>query len=151
MASMDEFIAELKAFDGRKEVINEVRKALRKPAILGNFRKRVRAHAIATLPGSGGLGAWVAKSSITIRFKDAGRRAGFTLRMGRKSGKGKADLNALDRSGRVRHPLYGNRAHWYSQQVASEFFSKPWEQYGSTIIDATDAAVDRAFDKIRNG
>lgn len=151
MANIEEFIAELKAFDGRKEVINEVRKELRKPAILGNFRKKVRAHAITILPSSGGLGAWVAKSSITIRFKDAGRRAGFTLKMGRKSGKGKAELNALDKTGRVRHPLRGNRKYWYSQQVQSEFFSKPWEQYGDTIIDATDAAVDKAFDKIRNG
>ncbi len=149
--SMEQFVTELKAFDGRREVINEIRRELRKPSLLGRFRKLVRANALAVLPKSGGLGAWVAKSSINVRFKDAGRRAGFTLKMGRKSTKGKADLKKLDDSGQVRHPLHGNRLHWYGQAVASKFFTAPWEQYGGDIVQATDDAVDRAFDKIRRG
>lgn len=151
MVSFDEFTAELKAFEGRKEVLNEIRRELRKPALLADLRTRVRWNAIAVLPSGGGLGAWVAKARMSIQIRDSGRTAGIRVKLGRKSGKGKAALEGLDNTGRVRHPVYGDRRQWFGQQVASRFFSNVWDQYADRWITAADDALDRALDKIRRG
>jgi len=145
--SFEQFAAELKAFDGRREIINEIRKDMRKP--LPELRKKVRAAAIAMLPARGGLGKWVAASKFTVRFKDRGRSAGVTVKVSRKTEKDRAALDPLDLQGRVRHPLYGNRKYWFSQQVAALFFTGPWEQMDWPGI--AEKAMDRALDKIRRG
>ncbi len=147
MVSFDEFANELRAFDQRKEVVNEIRRELRKP--LPELRKAVRANT-SILPG--GLAAWVAKLTISVRLRDTGRTAGIRLKLSRKAGDGdKAELDKLDRHGRVRHPLYGNRGHWYDQAVPPGFFTKVWERFRPVWIQAADDALDRALDKIRRG
>ena len=146
---MEQFAAELRAFDDKKTVVNELRKELRKP--LPPFRKTLRAFILSHLPPAGGLNAWVARASLTVRFKDAGRRIGISLKLSRKSGKEKADLNALNSTGKVRHPLFGNRRHWYGQSVDPGFFDIPWEDAAEDYYDASVRAVDQAFDKIRRG
>ncbi len=149
MVSMEEFAAELRAFDARREVVNELRRELRKPA--PEVRKAVRRSALATLPARGGLGAWVARARLTVLLKDAGRSAGVRLKLSRKNSKGKAELEKLDASGRIRHPLYGNRRKWYPQTVPARFFSAVWDVMGERFVKSADEAVDRAFDKIRRG
>jgi hypothetical protein len=145
---MEEFAAELRAFDGRREVVNSIRRELREP--LPELRKDFRANAKAILPGSGGLGAWVASARITVRFRDAGRSAGVSIKVSRKAGDGdKADLKALDDSGAIRHPLYGNRGHWYGQSVPAGVFTSVWD--GTRWLERVDAAFDRALDEIRGG
>ncbi len=145
--SFEEFANELRAFDGRKEIVNEIRRDFRTG--LPPFLKKVRANAISMLPARGGLGSWVAKSKATIKFRDTGRSAGFKVKLSRKTSKDRAELEALDESGRVRHPLYGNRAYWYGQQVAALFFTTAWDQYD--WAKRADDAMDRALDKIRKG
>ena len=146
--TMQQFAAELKVFDGRRAVINEIRKDLRKP--MPAFRTKVRASANAKLPSTGGLGAWVASSSIRISFRDAGRTAGVHIKMGRKSGKGQAELDKLDLAGLVRHPLYGNRQYWFPQKTGGAgFFTDVFERTEWEQI--ADQAFDRALDQIRNG
>ncbi len=146
--SFEEFADELRAFNDRREVINEIRKDLRKP--LPELREKVRANAIATLPSRGGLGAWVARARFSVRFQDSGRSAGVRVKVSRASGDGdKADLKALDDRGRIRHPLWGNRGHWYGQSVAAGFFSRVWDK--QRWVDTVDDAFDRALDKIRGG
>lgn len=145
--SFEEFAAELRAFDGRREVVNALRRDLRKP--LPKLRADVRANAIATLPSAGGLGAWVAAARFDIRFNDQGRNAGFRLKVGRKSRKGKSELDRLDTSGRLRHPLPGDRRQWFGQTVPRGFFSDVWDLHEWERI--ADEAFDRALDKIRNG
>lgn len=145
--SMEEFAAELRAFSGRGEVVNELRKDLRKP--IPKLRAEVRAHAVRILPHRGGLGAWVAAAKFTVRFKDSGRSAGVSVRVGRKSKGDKSDLDGLDRTGTVRHPLYGNRSEWFGQKVPPGFFTEMWDKQEWLAI--ADQAFDRALDKIRNG
>lgn len=153
MTSFEEFAAELRAFEGKKEIVNEIRRELRKPALLADLRKRVRWNAVGVLPTRGGLNAWVAKAPLSIQFRDSGRTAGLRVKMSRKKGKGKgkAELERLDDAGAVRHPLFGDRRHWFAQQVASKFFSNVWDQYSDRWIKAADDAFDRALDKIRRG
>ncbi len=146
--SFEEFADELRAFNDRREVINEIRKDLRKP--LPDLRSKVRANAIATLPSRGGFGAWVARARLSVRFQDGGRSAGVSVKVSRVAGDGdKADLKALDDTGRIRHPLWGHRGHWYGQSVASGFFSRVWDR--TQWVRIADDAFDRALDKIRRG
>lgn len=149
MVSFDEFRRELRRFEDRKVVLKELRAELRRP--LPQLRKDVRAHAVEILPRSGGLGAWVARSTITLSVRDRGRSAGIRLRGTRRSGKGKADLKRMD-AGRVRHPSWGRKGpgNWHNQTVPDGWFSTPAgdpQQWRDTVT----AAVDRAFDQIRRG
>jgi len=147
MVSFEAFAAELKAFDGRRAIINEIRKDLRKS--LPPLRRAVRQRALTILPSENGLNAWVAKSTFSIRFRDTGRSAGIKVRVSRKNTKGKADLKRLDDAGRVRHPLHGNRKYWYTQTVPAGFFSDEWD--GVQWEKIADDAMDRALDQIREG
>lgn len=144
------FVAELRAFDGRREIVQAMRRRIRKP--LPAVRKRIRAHAISILPSSGGLGAWAAASRITttIRYASA-RSAGVRLRGTRKSAGDKSDLNRLDR-GTVRHPTFGRRGagQWHTQTVPAGWFTTPAADAPQWRAEI-DAAVDDALDKIRRG
>src|ERR1044072_2013204 len=100
--SMEEFANELRAFTERREVVNEIRRDLRKP--LPQLR-------------AGGRVAGAAAARFTVRFKDSGRAAGVSIKVSRKSEQDKSDLDSIDVAGIVRHPLYGQRGHWYPQKV----------------------------------
>lgn len=150
MVSFDEFANELRAFDNRKVIKNQIRRDLRKP--LPALLKQVRASALAILPARGGLGSWVAKARATVQLRDAGRSAGIRLKLSRKAGDGdKADLLALDRTGQVRHPLYGNRSRWFGQTVPARFFSAVWDRYAAVWIKQADESLDKALEVIRRG
>lgn len=148
--SPSEFARELRTFAARGEVVNECRREIRKE--VPPLRRDIRESAMVTLPKRNGLNAWVAKAGVTVRFKSAGRSAGFSLKVSRKAGDGdKADLNAIDNSGSVRHPLFGNRSKWYPQVVRARYFTRVWEKRGNDMISTVDRAMDKALDKIRRG
>lgn len=147
MVSFDEFRRELRAFDDRRVVLKELRAELRKP--LPQLRKEVKRSAVAKLPAAGGLGAWVARGTVTLSARDRGRTAGIRIKVSRKSTKNKADLKRLNDAGRVRHPLHGNRKHWYPQEVTPGYFDAAF--YAQDWHGIADRAVDRAFDKLRRG
>lgn len=148
--SFEQFANEIRAFNARGDVINALRRDLRKP--LPELRRDVRASATSTLPSSGGLGAWVAKARVTAKLKERGRSAGIRIKVSRAAGDGdRADLNKLDLYGETRHPLRGNRKHWYPQKVAPGFFSKPWAAFRPKFIKVADAALDQALEVIRRG
>jgi hypothetical protein len=148
VVTFDQFRSELRAFDGRRVVLKELRAELRKP--LPKFRADVKRHAVAILPSSGGLGAWVAKATITLSARDRGRSAGIRLKGSRRSGKGKADLTRMD-AGRTRHPSWGRKGagQWHSQSVPPGFFTEPFDR--QEWSELADRAVDRAFEQIRRG
>jgi len=58
------------------------------------------------------------------------------------------DLARLDR-GRLRHPLFGNAAHWYAQKVPERWFSKPMsdsaEQFEKSLTEAVDRVTKDIF------
>ncbi len=150
MVSFEQFTREIRNFDNRREVLNEIRRDMRKP--LPALRRSVRAQALATLPSTGGLGAWVAKARMTVQLRDRGRTAGLRIKLSRKASDGdKADLTGLDEYGRLRHPLYGDRNHWFGQTVTKGFFTRPWIRSRPIWLEMADGALDRALDKIRRG
>lgn len=147
---MKVFIAELRAFEGRREVVQAMRRQIRKP--LPKVRREIKRHAVSILPSRGGLGAWAAAARVTatIRYTSA-RSAGVRLKGSRKSLREKSDLNRLDK-GMARHPAWGRRGpgQWSTQAVPAGWFSTPVlesEEWRAEI----DRAVDTAFDKIRRG
>lgn len=148
-SSIDEFIRDIRKFDGRKEVMRNLRKELRKP--LPAVRAAIRSHVLATMPHRGGLDAWVARERVTAVIRLSGRRAGVKVKGSRKSAKGKADLRRLD-DGRVRHPSWGRRdpGSWHTQAVTPHYFTDPalkspeWRQ-------ACERALDEALEVIRRG
>jgi hypothetical protein len=147
--SAEQLAAELRAFDGRRQVVQAMRRGLTRsaaPAI-----ERVRAHALAILPQTGGLAAWVAKARIGFRISYGARTAGVRLRGGRKSLTDRSDLQGID-AGKVRRPSWGRRhaGQWHTQSVAPGWWSTPLGD-DEQFVDAVDAEVDRVLEQIRRG
>lgn len=132
-AQLARLSADLKAAgnnDLRKEMLREIRKIAR-PAI-----EAVRISARVNLPRAGGLAEEVASSRMTARTTTGTRSAG--VRITRPVGA------ELDRSGRLRHPVYGNRQVWVAQEVPTHWFTRPLEALEPTV----QAAMKRVLDDI---
>lgn len=62
---------------------------------------------------------------ISVRRRGAGRNPAVYLVAKAKTSTGKdRDLASLNR-GRLRHPLFGNRKHWYDQRVRPDWWTDP--------------------------
>jgi hypothetical protein len=148
-SSLDNLIRDLRKFEGRKEVVKELRKEIRKP--LPDLRKAIKRRALDTLPHGNGLGAWVSRISVTARIRLSGRAAGVSIKGGRNSVGARSDINAIDR-GRVRAPSWGRRGKgaWHNQEVRPGFFT---ETVGDVTQwrEACSRAADQALDTIRRG
>lgn len=147
--SAEAFAAELRAFDGRRQIVKSLRRALARaarPAV-----RDVRAHAIETLPSSGGLGRWTAAASMTTQIRYAGRAAGIRMRGRRKSMGDRSDLEGLD-AGMIRHPSWGRRGRgqWHPQVVPAGWWTDPLAG-NQAWREESDRAVDAALDTIRRG
>lgn len=147
--SLLRLIADLKYFEDRKLVLKEFKKEVRKP--VPAVRKSIRARALDTLPHRGGLGVWVSKISMTVKFKLSGNSARITLKGGRNSSGGRSDIKAID-NGRVRAPTFGRRSkgQWHNQRVPSGFFTEPVEETDAWR-GAAEEAIFKASEVIRHG
>jgi len=117
----------------------EMRTALRK--IMAEetkpTRKKIKQSAIDNLPSTGKLNKWTASMpSQNTDFRE--KSAGVRIRMSKKG----HDIAALNR-GRLRHPLFGNRKHWYTQTIAEGFFTKPIEEDEADLKQRIQAAVEK--------
>jgi len=85
---------------------------------------------------------------LRIRTKrSTGKNPGLRLVGKAKTPEGKdRDLASLNR-GRLRHPLYGNRKHWYDQQVSPGWWDEPLlesaPQAREEIVKALDDVAKR--------
>lgn len=147
--SLEKLAADLKGFSRKREVVKALKTEIRRP--LPQVRKAIRRRALATLPKSGGLNRWVAKTRISNKVKLSGRGVSIRLQGGRKSGTGEADMRRLD-MGTVRHPSWGRRGRgqWHVQRVTKGFFTEPageTAQWETAVL----AAVDKALASIARG
>lgn len=150
MGTLDDLIRDLRKFEGRKEVVQQLRKEIREP--IPGVRKAIKRRALDILPKRGGLNVWVSKTKVTAKLKLVGRGAGVTLKGSRKSAKDKSDLRRLDKDGRIRAPSWGRRGadDWHTQQVPAEFFSGPAaeiDQWRGACLKA----LENAANTIRRG
>jgi hypothetical protein len=93
--------------------------------------------AINTLPKRGGLAAMIASSDSNVRETPNGAQL---------SASSKHDITAMDR-GRLRHPLFGNRAHWYTQAVRPGWWSIPIERSKPALQTAANRALENTKTK----
>lgn len=101
--------------------------------------QELRSSARSTLPSSGGLAERVAKSQIrTVR------RAASGVRVTAKNPYG---IKQMD-EGRVRHPVFGNRAAWAVQSVRPGWWTRPTEQVGPDVRKALLEAMEAIARKV---
>lgn len=76
------------------------------------------------LPQRGGFAAEVARSRFSSKIRTGQKNPQVTI-WANPSKRARAevrDLRATDR-GRLRHPLFGNRDHWFTQQIKPGWFT----------------------------
>lgn len=147
--SLLRLIADLKYVEDKKPILKEFKKEVRKP--VPAVRSAIRDRARSILPRAGGLGKWVARIRINVKFRLSGRRTGITLTGGQNSAGGRSDTKAIDR-GRVRAPTFGHRTKgsWHTQIVNSGFFTDPVEET-DVWKGAAEEAVFKALEVLRHG
>jgi hypothetical protein len=122
--------------DLRKELLQAGKRL--KPA----WKEAVTVRAISDLPSSGGLNAWVAgRLSVTSSTKLSGRDVGVLFRTKHRGKTGLSDLPSINK-GRVRHPLYGDRGHWYVTVVQAGFVNRALDDMGPEARKEFLLAVD---------
>lgn len=124
-----------------REIPNRMTKRIRKA--VPPIRRAVKASALAKLPHAGGLNAYVAAAGVRASVTRGPRSAGVKLVSGRrqKGGRRRVDVRRIDQ-GATRHPLWGNRRHWYPQAVTPGFFTEAVEGEG---LDAFRTEVNEAI------
>jgi hypothetical protein len=83
---------------------------------------------------------------VTARRRAAGRNPAVYL-IGKA---GRRDVSSLNR-GRLRHPLYGNRRHWYSQRIRPGFWTVTLEADAPRVRRELVEAIQRIARKIEAG
>lgn len=143
----EQLARELRAFDGRRQLVQAMRRGLNRA--VKPVRASIRAHALSILPAGNGLAAWVAAARITVKISYASRSAGVRLTGSRKSLRDKSDLTRID-AGRVRAPSWGRRTpgNWHTQAVTPGWFTEP-ASADAGFRDTVDQEVDQALGVIR--
>lgn len=124
---LDDLAKRLKAAgngDLRKELLRGIRET-NKPTI-----SDIRASARSRLPHGGGLADTVARASIGTRTRLSGKSVGVEIKGTSWRLRNLRSINA----GRLRHPLFGNREHFFVQPVEPGFFDEPIEKRGDEIL-----------------
>lgn len=107
-------LKELGDKDLRKELFRGFNRAT-KP-----LKIAVRTSAELRLPKRGGLNRFVAASRLSTRTRVSGKNVGVRIVAAKRG----SDVEAIDR-GRLRHPVFGNRRVWVTQQITPGWFTVP--------------------------
>ncbi|HWB36975.1 MAG TPA: hypothetical protein VHA75_13225 [Rugosimonospora sp.] len=143
----------VRAMGSDRTIIKALTKRIR---TLGTpVKTELKTSALAVLPKRGGLAAWVAKSRLTISVRRGTHTAGISIKQGRNSAGGRTDLRAIDR-GRLRHPMLGDREHWYTQQITPGFWSDvidgpAADQFQQEAVAAIDDALAEVAQAVSRG
>ena len=127
--------------DAPRNVRKECEKGLRNAA--RPMQRTFRASALGYLPLRGGLAEWVAAG---MRFRTSVSLQPDRLRLRISASLPGHDLPALNR-GRDRHPVYGHRDRWVTQEVRPNFYDDGGtvgaQEVEPELVDAIDRAADR--------
>lgn len=103
------------------------------------------------LPSSGGLNERVATSKITAKAVPSRRGRAPSIRfMAEERSNKPIDVYALN-VGKLRHPLFGNRRHWYQQRVKPGWFTQPILDGEETFAKELGKAIDDVERQISKG
>lgn len=118
---------------GDKELSRELYRGLNRATT--KLKADAREEAGRRLPQRGGLARRVAAARMST-VRRGGSNPGVSIRA-----KGMAQLAGMD-AGRVRHPVFGNRAVWVVQEVTGGWFSDPMLAGGDDARKAIEQAMD---------
>lgn len=80
------------------------------------------------------------KIATTVRF--TGAAPGVTVRVTAPTGGSKGrQVRTMEDFGVLRHPLFGNKKHWYSQRIRRGFASTPLKAIRPQIVREIDAEL----------
>ena len=99
--------------------------------------------------GREGLGQRVANASYRTKLTSRRGLVRLSITATEKAGKS-VDVEALD-GGRLRHPLFGNKAHWYQQAVPQGWFTRPMQEQTENVVKELERAVERVTEQINRG
>lgn len=122
----------------RRALLRRIRQAAQ-PAI-----PDIRQSAHDVLGDKGGLADLVAGSKIGVRTRLSGS-VGVQIR-----GVGVQNLRRMN-EGQLRHPLWGNRTHWYDQAIRPGWFAAPIEKRKPSITYGIEQAMKDTARKITKG
>lgn len=127
--------ADLKALSATKleAELNTAMKAAARPAI-----DHMREALGRDLPQGGGL----ARTMHNTRFSLVHARRGLRIRASHRY-----QLRLIDQ-GKVRHPLFGNRDHWYTTMITERILTDAWEQNAERVRQEMIKAGQHAMDQI---
>lgn len=116
---------------------NELRRAQR--AAVRPLQTAIRAEAGLTLPQAGGYAPLMAR---TVKATAVG--LGLKMRI-RVFARGRTELRdvAAVNAGRLRHPLFGDRKHWYVTHVRPGFVDRPVDELGDRVVSESLDALER--------
>lgn len=131
--------------DLQRELYRGINRAT-KP-LVGNIRQS----ALDVLPRSGGLAAHISTSRISTQRRTGANSVGIKVvtrppKKGGSMGRGH-DIAAMNR-GRLRHPLFGNRRHWYTQTIAAGWWSIPTDRMSPQVRGQLLIAMENVKRKI---
>lgn len=111
----------------------------------------VQAEAGVTLPAQGGYGLVMERSvRAKTTVKATAKRIVATGDVSARGKREDRDVAAVNR-GRLRHPLFRNRLHWYTTTVLPGFVDRPIDRAGERIADVVRDARDDVADEIVRG
>lgn len=116
-----------------KGLTRELTKALNRAT--DELKREAKDEAGKRLPQRGGLAQRVAQSKLSTRRR-SGRNPGIRI-----TAKGLDQLEAMDR-GFVKHPVWGNRDVWVTQEITPGWFSDPMEQGRPEVARRIEQALD---------
>ncbi len=125
---------------GKRELRSTLRKIIStetKPA-----RIELREATRAALPKKGGLSRWAGKMPA-LSIHESGPSIGASIKLSRKG----HDMEALNR-GRIRHPLFGNRKHWYVEGGESGWWDAARKRIEPQVRQAVSEGIQKYIDEV---
>jgi hypothetical protein len=92
----------------------------------------------------------MARSLRQVTTTRLGPDAGVSLRLYAVGRTAERDVERID-LGVLRHPLFGNRLHWYGQKVTAGFVRNPFKAKRPDIVRAIDAALNDIRQRVERG
>lgn len=94
--------------------------------------RAVKQELLDVMPKGGGLNVWLAQSSVRSAVLTGASSAGVVVRASKRG----HDLAAVNRTGVVRHPVFGNPKVWSTTTVPTGWWERALAPFGAGVHEA---------------
>jgi len=127
-----------------KDILLGVREAVKQ------VKPDLMASALAKLPKRHGYSALVARAMKVSSRVTGGKKVVAVLRVTATGKRENRDLSSLNR-GILRHPLFGNRKHWFVQRVPRGLVDDPIDRARDRVVASSRKAAEAYAKSIARG